>query len=173
MAPRVLGIDPSLTATALVGIDSAGALVSRHLLSTSKKDFASRPARLDAMRRALLEIITSATPDLVTLEGYSFGSKNQTHQLGEWGGVLRWTLWSEMVPYIEVPPTTLKSYVTGKGNSPKEVIMREVFRRWGYEAHDNDDADAYGLARFGLDYLSNERSKAFATLVGKIEIVAT
>jgi crossover junction endodeoxyribonuclease RuvC len=108
---------------------------------------------------------------LVVLEGYSYGSKNQAHQIGEWGGLLRWTLWGARTQYIEVPPTTLKAYVAGAGNAPKEVMMREVFRRWNYEAVDNDDADAFGLAQFGLEFLSDKRTKRFDTLVGKIEIV--
>lgn len=108
---------------------------------------------------------------LVALEGYSFGSHQGAHQIGEWGGLLRWTLWGEMVPYIEVSPSTLKSYVSGKGNAPKEVMLREVFRKWGFEAASNDEADAYGLARFAEEYAAGGWTKRFEGLVGKIEKV--
>lgn len=167
---KVLGIDPSLTATALIGLDAAGQVVLSRTIGTTKAAHPIRPARIDAMRAALLEGL-ACQPELVVLEGYSFASKNGQAFLGEWGGLLRWSIWGEMLPYLEVPPTSLKQYVAGKGNAPKEVMLREVYRRWGFSVDDDNAADAFGLAQLGLEYLQPVRTEKFEKLASKFEII--
>ena len=46
----------------------------------------------------------------------------------------------------EVAPTALKKFVTGKGNAPKDAMMMHAFKRWGFTAATNHQADAFGLA---------------------------
>lgn len=48
-----------------------------------------------------------------------------------------------------VPPTTLKKFVTGKGNAEKSLMIREVYKRWGFDAADDNQADAVGLLQVG------------------------
>lgn len=50
---------------------------------------------------------------------------------------------------IVVPPTTLKKFVTGKGNAEKSLMIREVYKRWGFDAADDNQADAVGLLQVG------------------------
>ena len=44
-------------------------------------------------------------------------------------------------------PTQIKKFITGRGNAKKDVIIREVYKRWGFETDDHNIADAYGLAQ--------------------------
>jgi crossover junction endodeoxyribonuclease RuvC len=74
-----------------------------------------------------------------------------------------------MIPFIVIPPTSLKAYVTGKGNAPKELMIREVFKKWKYEADDNNDSDAYALARVAAEFVSGEKTKKFQELMKKFE----
>jgi Holliday junction resolvasome RuvABC endonuclease subunit len=153
----VLGIDPSLTCTALVALDASGAILpqprGRHFIETRPKDFPSQIARLDAMRCALRDHVEMVRPSLAIVENYAFGAKIAREALGEWGGLLRVTLYRCGVPYGVAPPASLKAFVTGSGAAEKSLVLREVFRRWGYEARDDNDADAYGLAQLGVAFL--------------------
>ena len=171
---RVIGIDPSLTCTSIVSLcwePTTPSNIEHEIqrIITAPKDFDSIPHRLEHMRHALLDAIKLlAKPDLVVLEGYALGSRSShQHAIAEWGGILRWTLWSECLEYWEMPPTTLKSYITGKGNCEKSLVLREVYKRWQFDAKDDNDADAYGLARFGHEALSVDRESAAGKRVEK------
>src|ERR1700690_2602661 len=101
---------------------------------------------------AVIWFSDDAEPDLIAIEGYSYGSKAGREMAGELGGVLRHMLWHCGFTYIDVPPTTLKQYVTGKGNAQKSMMIKEVYKKWQYEAADDNEADAYSLARLAADY---------------------
>ncbi|MDH5184460.1 MAG: hypothetical protein OEX12_11285 [Gammaproteobacteria bacterium] len=98
----------------------------------------------------LMTIVHSYDPDVVVLEGYGFSRVQGVDTIVlqcAIGTILRYFLRTTLdTPYFEIPPTSLKKFITGKGNAKKDTIMMEVYKRWGYEAPDNDLADAYGLA---------------------------
>ncbi len=163
------GIDPSWTGLAMVAIDDSGALVSRRTVETVKKAFPSQQARLwhltEAVHEWLLDLEKHDQPIRCAVEGYSMGSKNGREMAGELGGQVRLALWLRGIPFRDVPPTTLKAFVTGKGNADKEVMLREVYKRWGYDADDNNDCDAYALARYEM--AAAEPTAGFAKLLAK------
>lgn len=147
MTDTVLGIDPSLTCTSIVALRGDEHRI--HRIETDPKRFSSPQHRLAYMRRLLEAVLDEHWPvKLVAIEGYAFGSRTAQHSIAEWGGLLRYTLWLQDFAFVEVPPATLKSFVTGKGNSEKSLMLREVFRKWVFEAFDDNDADAYCCARF-------------------------
>jgi Holliday junction resolvasome RuvABC endonuclease subunit len=82
----------------------------------------------------------------VAIEGYAFGAKGAYFNLGEVGGVIRLAAFQEEWPLIQVPPTSLKKYITGKGTSPKDIMIKEMYKKYGLDINDNNDADAAGLA---------------------------
>lgn len=47
-----------------------------------------------------------------------------------------------------VTPGEVKKFVTGKGNAKKELIIKEVYKRYGFDTDINDIADAYAIARY-------------------------
>lgn len=70
-----------------------------------------------------------------------------------------------IVAIHQVPIATLRKWVTGKGNAPKDVMKLRVFQRFGIEFEKDPGCDklfAYVLARYGQ-----------AVLAGEIEEVAT
>lgn len=84
--------------------------------------------------------------DLVVIEGYSFGSKGRSvFDVAELGGCVRFLLHRLGIPWVDVPPSTLKKYATGKGNSPKDAMIAAAIRRFGFAGCDNNEADAYLL----------------------------
>lgn len=95
-------------------------------------------------------LVRDSRPDLVMVEGYSYGSHNSTIKLVEVGTVVRYYLHQMEMPYYDVPPATLKKFVTGRGNAKKELILMFMLKVWGLEYDNDDEADAAGLALLGL-----------------------
>jgi crossover junction endodeoxyribonuclease RuvC len=91
---------------------------------------------------------------VVGIEGYSLNSKFSLASMVEVGTVVRLMLLELGVETYEIPPTTLKKFITGKGNASKEQVMVAVYKRFGFEAPDNDQADAVGLA-YAMAHLKN------------------
>jgi crossover junction endodeoxyribonuclease RuvC len=108
---------------------------------------------------------------LVAIEGYAMGSRTRPQMAGELGGHLRLLLWQAGIPYIIVPPTSLKKYVLGKGNAAKELMLKEVFRKWGYDTTSNDRADAYALARIAAEFAAGGWTKKFEGIAQGFECV--
>jgi crossover junction endodeoxyribonuclease RuvC len=88
--------------------------------------------------------------DLAILEGYAHASQYQSHQMGELGGVVRLGLHQKEIPFVVVPPLTLKMFATGTGKGKKEGIFAECIRRLGYEGTSDDEADALWLLQMGI-----------------------
>lgn len=137
--PNVVGLDLSLTATGIATVDETAVLRPMGLTG---------PARLMCIRDDVLAALPVLHP-LVVVEGYAYGRHNQAHQLGELGGVIRLALWEAGIPYVEVPPSTLKKYATGRGNAGKDEVLAAAIRRLGYDGHDNNEADALWLRAMG------------------------
>jgi len=144
----VVGLDLSLTATGIAGPWGENVLSTKH----------RGMARLDYLATSISDQLDVAFPvvDLVVIEGYSFGSRNsQAHALGELGGVVRHRLWSYGYRYIDVPPSTLKVFATGKGNAGKDEVLASAIRRLGFTGHDNNQADALWLRELGHHLLGD------------------
>jgi crossover junction endodeoxyribonuclease RuvC len=156
----VLGIDLSLTGTALVRLTRLPASLKVEALSLQVHGKLRGMVRLDKIRAGVELFLEEALPHMIMIEGYAYGAKQGREQAGELGGLVRHAIWRRGLDYRNVPPSVVKAYATGKGNAPKEVVMREVFRRWQYEASDNNDADAFTLARLGVDGLTSASKKA-------------
>jgi Holliday junction resolvasome RuvABC endonuclease subunit len=61
------------------------------------------------------------------------------------------TAWAELrgVPYEGVPVGTIKRHATGKGNAPKEDVIRAV-RAQGFLPKDDNEADALALLAWAI-----------------------
>jgi crossover junction endodeoxyribonuclease RuvC len=108
---------------------------------------------------------------LIGIEGYGFSNKHTLVTLVEIGTVIRYFLQQEGYPYREIPPTSLKKFVTGKGNAKKDHMMLEVYKRWGFTPETDNIADAVGLAHFAAalkNDLAEPLPKAHMEAVKKI-----
>lgn len=147
---RILGIDLSLTGT---GYSLWGSQYSHDegLINTDKM---IGLARIDHILNDIMYLIDiehkAGTELLVVMEDFSFGSKGSAlFQIAGLGYLVRHWLWKENIDFVLVPPTVLKKFVTGVGNSDKNVILKEIYKRWGEDINDDNIGDAYGLARIG------------------------
>ena len=94
------------------------------------------------------------TESLVVIEDFSFASKGSSlFQIAGLGYLVRYNLYTAGIQFVLVPPTVLKKFVAGKGGVEKSVMIKEVFKHWGFDTNDDNVADAYGLARIGRSLL--------------------
>lgn len=146
--PKVAGIDPSLTHTAICfGADPA-------TVSSFKGGKLRGVVRLKAFYDFVCSELRKHGTNTVVIEGYAFMAQARHHRLGELGGVIRMAcLDAGVEKIIEVPPSTLKKFWTGSGRASKAEMIAEVNERFSPDYHcTNDDiADAIALSHAALD----------------------
>lgn len=144
----ILGIDPS-TKMGLVVLRRDGHMINTTKIECFQSKLKGMP-RLAEIGGKIIEYLDEHKPDLICLEGYSFGSKFNHEAMYSIGTVIRYFLWQKEYDYQLIPPTTMKKFVTGKGNSPKDLILKGVYKNWGFDTDNDNLSDAYGLALCGL-----------------------
>jgi len=172
-----IGIDPSLLATAIVTLRDIGDLHSSKVISSKYKGV----KRLRDLRDQIHTHLCSFSSGIVLpvfIENYSYGSRiGQAFSIGEWGGVLR-VLLDELGHVVtEVAPTTLKKFVAGKGNVKKDIMIKEVFRKWEFDVSDDNEADAFGLAKIcwsasNQKNLTKTELEVIKTVMKKKEVIS-
>lgn len=139
---RYVGIDPS-TKTGLAILDKSGNIINvEEITSKQKKD----PHRFVDIA---MQIIDQLEPtDIVTIEGFSYGSKGKgvSTQYGL-GWIIRYFLFERGYDYFEVSPTAVKKFATGKGNTKKDEMVLPIYRHWGFEHSSDNVRDAFVLAK--------------------------
>lgn len=161
---NILALDLSLTATGWA------TSINDHGVETGPGQLRG-VQRLEAWQHWL--VFPAERSDLVVLEGYSFHSNNAgARGIAEWGGVARLTLHQLHVPFVEMPPATLKKYATGKGNATKPDMRMELFKRSGLDLPDDNEVDAVWLLAAASeacdDYLWSMPKDRLAVL-GKVD----
>lgn len=187
MSITVLGIDPSLTNTGLCWGSGPGHISDtiKYKIPTGVKirELNPRMDRVDEITDIVEAIAEGVRDDfdpdsdpsdyisLSLIESYSFGSRNGGEYLGELGGSIRSVLRRHCVNVLEVAPTTVKKFATGKGNAKKEVIIGHVQKRWNVLFDNSDEADAYVLYRIGLCYagICEPETQAQAEVIKKLK----
>lgn len=167
-APNVVGLDLSITAT---GIATAEGCVTAG--GDSKKgDFRLRIIRGGVMEMCgFVEEPECPRAELVVVEdlpthAHGAGTTGMVH------GVVRHLLLTEGVPYVLVPPATLKKYATGRENASKAEMAVALFKRFGLELADDNQVDAFWLRAAGLDALGHAPvvlPEVQRSVLGKVE----
>ena len=146
-APRILGLDISLTKTGVA--TPAGTTLT---IKGGKGD--------DRLINLYEEIcyLVAADVDLAIIEDLP------THAMsagltGQAQGVVRLALRRYSIPYVTVAPATLKKYSTGSGKATKldmidaAVRLQPHLNKW---VPTDDEADAFLLRQLGLDRLAGK-----------------
>jgi len=154
--PVIIGIDPSLTCTAVCYSSNDGAEIVPVRVAPMGRSIETKFIRYSSIIERVRPIIQRCGRDsIVFIEGYAFGSATAAVILAEFGGLLRKMLLSELRPgnLHEIPPTSVKMYTTGKGNAKKPDMAVAAQHRWGATLSGDDEVDAYCIWRFGRAYL--------------------
>lgn len=153
MGEVVVGIDASLTGTGLVALAQSGEMIDNQVV---KPKNVRGVERLIYVENQVAGFLRTYHPTLICLEGYAFAANSQAaYQIGELGGVIRRRIrilkeTDDLYNLQIVAPAQLKKFVTGKGNTQKNVVLLSIYRRWNIEFGDDNLGDAYCLARIAL-----------------------
>jgi crossover junction endodeoxyribonuclease RuvC len=161
---RYVGIDQSYTGFAVVAIDAEGIVVHEDVTKFEAKSHGSGIDRLIGIYGHLFAVLHEIDDvGQVCMEGYSAASKFGREAAGELGAMVKMAIYDyfdQLVPKTVdeadlrypaiVQPGSLKKFVTGNGAAKKNNMMLAVYKKWGYEPHNDDLADAYSLARVAL-----------------------
>jgi crossover junction endodeoxyribonuclease RuvC len=146
-----VGIDLSLTATGFAVCISKGGKhkLKMQTVKTKPKDYKDDIERRESIVRYVRDQIPKNV-NLVCIEDY-YTPHNPSHigaaiKLIEVGSLMRSVMWDAGIPFYIPTAQHIKKFATGKGNAPKELILREVYKRWQLDAKDNNQADAAVLA---------------------------
>lgn len=144
----VIGLDLSLTSTG----------VATPVGETAIKSKKKGEERLVEIREAVLYLVVPFGNPYIIIEGYSFGQQHsQAHSAGELGGQVRVALFERGIPFVVVPPTVLKKFITGKGNAAKVEVSSTISARTGIVFSTDDEADAYALRELGLAHFGENQ----------------
>jgi len=154
----VLSVDPSYTGTGLILLDTdTGKVIGQRLVKTNES-----LTIIQRVNQSIQEINNFTAPigalDLRIIEGFSYGSPQHAHQMGYLGYRIR-----EYFDYedefdclvIEPSPNQVKKFATNKTTAGKELVMKEVYKRWGFDTDDNNLSDSFAMAQIGRAYLGS------------------
>lgn len=149
MGDLYVGLDPSLTG---FGVAAVGAGVDTTWLIRPKKSGVDRLLEISYNLADLFaELQQHGDPIADVAIEDTVRASYASSVLGELAGVVKTTcntvLQGQARYPIKVPPSTLKKFVTGRGNAKKVEIVLSVYKHFGKEIRDDNEADAYVLAK--------------------------
>lgn len=167
-----IGIDPGVTNCALVSFSP-----TRGILTTWRPKEKNIPKGVLRLRYLMLNIsreftrLASLDPggiiQQIAIEGYSMAEKYGQHASGEVGAAIKLTILAHFdaqdrraFPLI-VQPQQLKKFATGNGNTRKDMMAKEVLKRWSEDFNDTNMAEAYALARVAYAYHAEPEMTGF------------
>lgn len=167
----ISGLDQSMTGTGITISDNTN--YNFYIIKSEKTKGTKCPSidntrRLIEISSKIKNIYINSKVEYVALEGLSFGSKGRSVMtLGGLSHMIRMALIELDVPFIVVPPKTLKKYWTGSGNSNKMAMIDEavskginidITKNYGTKKSpdikpDDNVVDSLALCSFLDDYL--------------------
>ena len=158
MSEVYVGLDPSLTG---FGVAAVGAGVDQTWLIRPKKTGVDRLIEIMFLLGDIFVDLQSGGTDItdVAIEDTVRASYAAT-VLGELAGAVKLTCHSTLYGQarypLKVPPSTLKKYATGRGNAKKIEVVLSVYKHFGKEFKDDNEADAYVLAKIASGHCSTK-----------------
>jgi crossover junction endodeoxyribonuclease RuvC len=178
-----VGIDPGSKNCALVAWSPTKGLI------TTWKPTGSMPTGVMRLRRLMVEIdreLFKLREDgdicKIGMEAYSMAEKFGQHASGEVGAAIKLAVLAffgstdERAFPVLVAPQQLKKFAAGNGNARKDMIPKEVFKRWGVDFNDPNLAEAYVLARIAYachvePEMTKFQAEVVKALAGRTEFV--
>lgn len=146
-----IGLDLSLTETGVSVIREDGTQVITYHLKTSRPRAGKR---LHMIVAEIMKHIHDHQPRALAIERIGANPKSQYTSLmiAELHGALKMELYrfaaSAFRPNVYlVAPLTLKKFITQNGRAQKSDIKMAILKKWDAEFGNDNEADAYGLAR--------------------------
>jgi crossover junction endodeoxyribonuclease RuvC len=147
MEQYYIGIDLSLTGTGVIILDKDCKVKEQNLIITKSSQLIEE--RIIHIYCMIETMVLNHPQCKIYIEGLSFGSSGASMlELAGLHYYIRTCLKSIHKSFEIIPPTTLKKFVTGKGNSKKEQMLLQVYKKWNMEFDNNNICDAFCLAKY-------------------------
>lgn len=177
---RVVGVDSSLTASGVARIDERGiALAVLGSQGRQIDDLATRTTRLRGNVRRVLDFALDGLDrqargplPVFAIEGPAFTTKGHAHdRSGQWWLLVH--LLSKEGLVVEIPPSSMKLYATGRGGADKDEVLAAAIRAFpDADVRNNNAADALWLAAMVRRQLGapieKSRSKVSAAALDRV-----
>jgi len=156
---KIVSLDLSLVATGVTVLTDNR---SESFLIKSKRPKDNTPTNeLIRILNIIKEIdshVVGKNIDLVCIEGMAFCTRNTSAliQLGVLNYFVRHLCYKHNIKFCIIAPTTAKRFATGRGNSKKDEIMLEVYKRWKKSFSDDNLCDSFVLAKIGQALLDKD-----------------
>jgi crossover junction endodeoxyribonuclease RuvC len=109
--------------------------------------------RLDQIRNHFVGLFRDYSIDIVIIEEYAWGARGHAFSLGELGGVLKITCFDLGIPMFSMPIASHKKYTTGKGNTKKDLMIKDVYKKYKIDTDNDNEADAISMFKTFLAYI--------------------
>lgn len=163
---RIIGLDLSITSTGYCIMDDKKEAVDYGTIKTIPKDFSSDIERFDKIATGIFDKVAEYDCRAAFIENYAYAARNNLTRLGELTGIIKhdffctWRIKPSEELFV-ISPSTLKKYVIGTGKGDKNVILKYIFIKWEMDVDDDDIADAYALARMGVDFINYKKDDSY------------
>ena len=144
---RILGVDPS-THTGVACTDLEDLAIGRLIEFPNERGW----SRVQLIARSFDQAMDWYRPEYVVFEDYALGMGRSATTIitqVEVGTMLRNVVYNKGISWLEVKPSTLKKWTTGKGNAKKEAMMAAAVERWQFQSDSDDIVDAFALSMYG------------------------
>jgi crossover junction endodeoxyribonuclease RuvC len=137
----------SLSSTGFCRLQSA--TITVETVKTTPRTKENDLARLRFIVDEMMKKIPIGT-HMVCIEDYftpaNRGQIGSALKLVALGTLMRMALYEKGLPFYVIAPAQLKKFATGKGTGQKSIVVREVYKKWGLDCADDNQADACVLA---------------------------
>lgn len=158
-----VGVDQSLRSTGVCILRAAGTK-----LTTIKPKKLRGPQRLSYIRDELTEFLEDEDIQYAALEQGAYAGSGRVFQLGGVSAVVQLVLYDLGVDYAIVAPNQLKTHFVGYADAKKDWIQDAAEEELGWRPN-NDEADAYALARIARDvYLDRADHRKAAQVIVRL-----
>jgi len=146
-----VGLDPSMRGTGIIVLDQNAEIIEQKLFSCKDKNGVIEKELIN-YEKEINFITNMVNREAVYMEGPAYQATGQRIlQMGAIHFLTRVLFFKNNVYFRVIAPGTLKKFVTGKGNTKKDLMLLKTYKKWGVEFEDDNLCDAYGLARMALE----------------------
>ena len=159
----IIGLDLSLTNTGWAILE-VGKKVRRERGTIVSQDHGDIPAKPDKFKNRRERIgyivqqvcektcLSIRSKAIVLMEEAVVVHRSNAISAGELAGVMKQMVYNATkLDAIEIPNTSLKKFITGRGSGKKEDMKLALYKKYDIDFQNlsNDASDAYGLTRLG------------------------
>jgi crossover junction endodeoxyribonuclease RuvC len=181
----IIGIDPSLSGTSLVALKNGEHKISLNIKTkkeasvkgkkqSQNENLIERFTRLRYIYKETLKFLLKTNPEAIAIEGYGFAGSNLSTQ-AEVTGVISMAIMEFIekskneIHFFVIPPTSVKKFVTGKGNCDKNLVLKEIFKKWNFDTNNDNEADAYSISKICQELFHYKKTNTFFSKLNKTE----